>query len=104
MKKRITVRFSEDLLLQIDREIGPDGSRSAFIEKVLRDHFRDESCRTANKRDLETLNKGADYFNREMEDVLRHQADPFESETLTYQEALDLKLIVVPLSRADVEK
>jgi hypothetical protein len=39
-----------------------------------------------------------------MEDVLRHQADPFESETLTYQEALDLKLIVVPLSRADVEK
>jgi hypothetical protein len=43
-------------------------------------------------------------LNAEAEDVLQYQADPFEPETLTYQEALDLKLIVVPLSPADVVK
>ena len=55
-------------------------------------------------RDFEIINANADYLNREVEDVLQYQAGPFEPEALTYQEALDLKLIVVPLSPADVEK
>ena len=104
MKKRITVRFSKDLLLQIDREIGPGGSRSAFIEKVLIRHIQKLERDEINARDFELINANADYLNREMEDVLQYQADPFELETPTYQEALDLKLIVVPLSPADVEK
>lgn len=79
-------------------------SRSAYIERALRTHLRDEARRTTNARDLQALNENADYFNREMEDVLKYQADPFKPETLTYKEALDLKLAVVLLSPADVQK
>jgi hypothetical protein len=39
MKKKISITLSLDLRAEIDRLIAPNGSRSAFIEKVLSDHF-----------------------------------------------------------------
>jgi metal-responsive CopG/Arc/MetJ family transcriptional regulator len=77
MKKKISITLSMDLLSEIDRLIGPNGSRSAFIEKVLKDHFQKLELQAIHQRDFELINANADYFNREMEDVLRYQADIF---------------------------
>ena len=80
-KVKTSITISLPLLVEIDKRIGERASRSAFIEKVLRDHLRDEARRVINERDLKILNDNADYFNREMEDVLRYQAPiTFESE------------------------
>jgi metal-responsive CopG/Arc/MetJ family transcriptional regulator len=77
MKKKISITLSTDLLSEIDRLIGPNGSRSAFIGKVLKDHFQKLERQAINQRDLELINANADYLNREAEDVLRYQADIF---------------------------
>jgi metal-responsive CopG/Arc/MetJ family transcriptional regulator len=73
MKAKTSITLSLPLLVQIDRMIGEGASRSAYIEKVLRDHLRDEEREAAGQRDLELINANADYFNREMEDVLGDQ-------------------------------
>jgi metal-responsive CopG/Arc/MetJ family transcriptional regulator len=77
MKKTISITLSTDLLSEIDRLIGPNGSRSAFIEKVLKDHFQKLERQAIQQRDMELINANADYLNREAEDVLRYQADIF---------------------------
>ena len=80
-KVKTSITISLPLLVEIDKRIGERASRSAFIEKVLRDHLRDEARRVINERDLKILNDNADYFNREMEDLLRYQAPiTYESE------------------------
>jgi metal-responsive CopG/Arc/MetJ family transcriptional regulator len=73
MKAKTSITLSVALLVQIDRLIGEKASRSAYIEKVLRDHLRDEEREAAGQRDLELINANADYLNREMEDVLSDQ-------------------------------
>jgi metal-responsive CopG/Arc/MetJ family transcriptional regulator len=78
MKTKISITLSTDLLLKIDRLIGFDGSRSAFIEKVLSDHLQKLEREEIGARELILLNANADYLNREAEDVLRYQADIFD--------------------------
>jgi metal-responsive CopG/Arc/MetJ family transcriptional regulator len=73
-KAKTSITLSVPLLVQIDKLIGEHASRSAYIEKVLRDHLRDEERAAINARDVELINANADYLNREMEDVLRYQA------------------------------
>jgi len=80
MKRSISITIPADVLLEIDRQIGPAGSRSAFIEKVLHDRIRDLERRAINQRDMELINANADYLNKEAEDVLRYQADIFADE------------------------
>jgi metal-responsive CopG/Arc/MetJ family transcriptional regulator len=83
MKKRISITLSKDLLPEIDLLAGASGSRSAFIEKVLDDHVRNDDhlpnseWRALQQRDLELINANADALNRESLDVLRYQADIF---------------------------
>jgi metal-responsive CopG/Arc/MetJ family transcriptional regulator len=78
MKKRISITLSTDLLLQIDQMIGPGGSRSAFIEKVMKDHFQKLEREALHQRDKELINANADYYNPEIEDVLSYQVDIFD--------------------------
>jgi metal-responsive CopG/Arc/MetJ family transcriptional regulator len=73
-KVKTSITLSLPLLVQIDKLIGENASRSAYIEKVLRDHLRDEERQAINARDLELINANADYLNREAMDVLRYQA------------------------------
>jgi hypothetical protein len=40
---------------------------------VLRDHLRETERQAIQQRDMELINANADYFNREMEDVLKDQ-------------------------------
>jgi len=73
MKAKTSITLSVPLLVQIDRMIGEGASRSAYIEKVLRDHLRDEEREAAGQRDLELINAAADRLNAEMEEVLADQ-------------------------------
>jgi metal-responsive CopG/Arc/MetJ family transcriptional regulator len=74
MKQKTSITLSSDLLAEIDRNAGSQASRSAFIEGVIREYFKEKVRQAINERDLRILNANADYFNREMEDVLRYQA------------------------------
>jgi metal-responsive CopG/Arc/MetJ family transcriptional regulator len=74
MKEKTSITLSSDLLAEIDRNARPKTSRSAFIEGIIREYFKEKVRRAINERDLQILNANADYFNREMEDVLRYQA------------------------------
>jgi len=74
MKEKTSITLSSDVLAEVDRNAGSKASRSAFIEQVLREHFKQKVRDALNARDVELINANADYLNREMEDVLRYQA------------------------------
>jgi metal-responsive CopG/Arc/MetJ family transcriptional regulator len=81
MKLKTSITLSSDLLEEIDRNAGSNASRSAFIEAAMREYLKEKVRRAINERDLQILNANADYFNREMEDVLRYQSPiTYESE------------------------
>ena len=72
-KAKASITLSSDLLDRIDRAVSPKSSRSAFIEEVLRQHFRQRARRLAHARDLERINAAADRLNREALDALEFQ-------------------------------
>jgi len=82
MKRKTSITLSEDLLRQLDRYAGAPGSRSAYIERVLRRHLRQRAKKAEDKRDLERLNASAERLNREMADVLEVQA-PWPDQDVT---------------------
>ena len=73
MKEKTSITLSSDLLTKVDRLVGSKLSRSAFIEHVLRNYFRERSRRKMLARDLERINAAADRLNSEDEDVLEYQ-------------------------------
>jgi metal-responsive CopG/Arc/MetJ family transcriptional regulator len=74
MKAKTSITLSSEVLARIDRAAGPDKSRSAFIERVLREYFQEKTRRQMQMRDLERLNAASDSLNREALDVLDYQA------------------------------
>jgi len=73
MKEKTSITLSRELLTGIDRLAG-SRSRSAFIERVLRQYLRAKMRAEANARDLERINQAADRLNSEAADVLDYQA------------------------------
>jgi metal-responsive CopG/Arc/MetJ family transcriptional regulator len=78
MKVKTSVSLSEQLLCEIDREIGEDGNRSQFIEKALKRYFRLQRKAERDAHDAAIYAKYADKFNAETEEMLDFQTDPFE--------------------------
>jgi len=74
MKEKTSITLSRDLLAGIDRLAGPQGSRSAFIERVLRRYLREQIRAQLHARDLERINQAAERLNSEAADVLDFQA------------------------------
>jgi metal-responsive CopG/Arc/MetJ family transcriptional regulator len=74
MKQKTSITLSSDVLKEIDRAAGKKGSRSEFIESVLREYFTAKLREALNARDVELINKHADYLNREARDVLGYRA------------------------------
>ncbi len=74
MKARISITLSSDVLAKIDHLAGSKVSRSAFIEHVLRNYFRERIRRKTHARDLERINAAADRLNSEAAEVLEYQA------------------------------
>ena len=61
-------------MAEVDRSAGSKASRSAFIEDVLRDYFREKVRQAIHARDLELINAHADYLSREAEELDAYQA------------------------------
>jgi metal-responsive CopG/Arc/MetJ family transcriptional regulator len=74
MREKTSITLSPDVLAEIDRQVGSKRSRSAFIEAVLRQYFKEKVREALNARDVEIINANADALNREAMDVLRYQA------------------------------
>jgi metal-responsive CopG/Arc/MetJ family transcriptional regulator len=74
MKEKTSVTLSPEVLAGIDRLAGTKHSRSAVIERVLRQYLRERAQATIQARDLALLNDAADILNLEAEEVLEYQA------------------------------
>ena len=75
MKLKTSLTLSEDLLAKLDRLAGPKTSRSAFIEKVLRDFVDGRAQARREAREVTAINRHAAKLNAEMKDALSFQAD-----------------------------
>jgi metal-responsive CopG/Arc/MetJ family transcriptional regulator len=75
MRRKTSVTLSEEIVRQLDRASRKGESRSATIERMLRNALVGEARRAANARDLALINDNADALNSEAEDVLGYQAD-----------------------------
>jgi len=75
MKEKTSITLSPEILTEIDRMSGSKKSRSAFIESVLRQYFKEQARAQIEARDLAALNRAAQELAPEIEDVLRDQAD-----------------------------
>ena len=74
MKVKTSITLSDDLLAAVDELAGEGGSRSAVIERVLRDHLARRARARLRARELDALNRQADRLNAEAADVLEYQA------------------------------
>jgi metal-responsive CopG/Arc/MetJ family transcriptional regulator len=75
MKRKTSVSLSEQVLEKLERHAGSGSSRSAYIERVLRRHFRRRARLELNDRDRRKIDAAADRLNREASEVLGFQAD-----------------------------
>jgi metal-responsive CopG/Arc/MetJ family transcriptional regulator len=73
MKQKTSVSLSKDILEKLDRYAGSDASRSAYIERVLRNHFRRRARARINARDRRRIDAAADRLNQEAAEVLEDQ-------------------------------
>lgn len=74
MKRKMSVTLSEDVLSDLAHYAGSGQSRSAYIEHVLRGHFRRRARAAEQARDVQRINAAADQLNAEMAEVLEFQA------------------------------
>jgi len=79
MKIKTSITLDESILAEIDALAAPHGSRSAFIENVLRDFLRERKLAAADARDFRRLNRHAERLNAEAADVREYQA-PWQDE------------------------
>ena len=73
MKQKTSITLSSDILARVDDLAGSNLSRSALIEQVLRNYFRERTRRKVQARDLERINAAADRLNSEAAEVLEYQ-------------------------------
>ena len=74
MKEKTSITLSGDVLAAVDRLAGSKHSRSAFIDRVLREFLRQRARAAVQARDLERINSAAERLNAEAADVLEYQA------------------------------
>jgi metal-responsive CopG/Arc/MetJ family transcriptional regulator len=74
MKEKTSITLSGEVLAAIDRIAGSKQSRSAFIERVLREFLRERARAAVQARDLERINAAAQRLNAEASDVMEYQS------------------------------
>jgi metal-responsive CopG/Arc/MetJ family transcriptional regulator len=74
MKRKTSITLSDELFEELDRYAGSEESRSSYIERVLRYHFRERERVAREAADLERIDAAADRLNAEMAEVLELQA------------------------------
>ena len=75
MKVKTSVTLSEELIREIDALSSQYGTRSALIERAVRDFLATAAQRQREARDLEILNRRAEALNVEAADVLSYQVE-----------------------------
>jgi len=75
MKVKTSVTLSEELIREIDALASQYGTRSALIERAVRDFLATAAQRQREARDLEILNRRAEALNAEAADVLSYQVE-----------------------------
>lgn len=75
MKVKTSVTLSEELIREIDALSSQYGTRSALIERAVRDFLATAAQRQREARDLEILNRRAEALNAEAADVLSYQVE-----------------------------
>jgi predicted transcriptional regulator len=75
MKVKTSITLSAELIRQIDALASQYGTRSALIERAVRDFLAAQAKRTREAQDLEILNRRAEALNAEAEDVLSYQVE-----------------------------
>ena len=74
MKIRTSLTLSENLLKTLDRLAGPNASRSAFVETILRDFVEVRMQAKREARAIAEINRHCAQLNSEMSDVLSFQS------------------------------
>jgi len=69
------VNVSEDLVRTLDRLAGSKVSRSAFIEKILRDFVDRRTQARREAQEVAAINRHSAQLNAEMSDALSFQAN-----------------------------
>ena len=72
MKLKTSLTLSEDLIVTLDRLAGKV-SRSAYIEKILRDFVEGRARERRQAREAAAINRNAAALNAEMRDALSFQ-------------------------------
>ena len=75
MKVKTSITLSEELIRTIDALSSQYGTRSALIERAVRDFLATEAQRRREAQDLEILNRRAEALNAEAADVLSYQVE-----------------------------
>lgn len=73
MKVKTSITLSQELLETIDRLPEHHGNRSLFLEEAAWAYIRHMQRAEQAARDLEILNRRADYLNEEINDALSYQ-------------------------------
>ncbi len=74
MKIKTSLTLSEDLVASIDKLAGTKGSRSAYIEQILREFLERRAQARKVAREVAAINRHAAQLNVEMTDALSFQA------------------------------
>ena len=75
MKVKTSITLSEELIRAMDALSSQYGTRSALIERAVRDFLATAAQHQRETRDLEILNRRAEALNAEAADVLSYQAE-----------------------------
>jgi metal-responsive CopG/Arc/MetJ family transcriptional regulator len=75
MKSKTSLTLSEDLIASIDKLAGPNVSRSAYIEQILREFVDRRARARKDARAVAAINRHAAQLNVEMSDALSFQAN-----------------------------
>ena len=75
MKTKTSVTLSSDVVAGVRRAARRGESRSATIERLLRERLTDEAARLRRRRDVEEINRHVDALNEEVADVLTYQGE-----------------------------
>ena len=75
MKVKTSITLSEELIRAMDALSSQYGTRSALIERAVRDFLATAAQRQREAQDLEILNRRAAALNAEAADVLSYQVE-----------------------------
>jgi metal-responsive CopG/Arc/MetJ family transcriptional regulator len=75
MKSKSSLTLSEDLIASIDKLAGPNVSRSAYVEQILREFVDRRAQARKGAREVAAINRHAAGLNSEMNDALSFQVN-----------------------------